>query len=150
MNSPIRSLRLARVVLPAFGLIILAALIYTTMKEGLSPHILPGLLFGLFFCLSLILLPLMSMQKQKAFYAKSNGICGRLAIDIDDEGIQFRGPLSSSKMSWPAFSKSFEDEKAFIFFQKNERTFHLVPKRFLSPEQTLTVRQFFERHVGRG
>lgn len=148
-SSPIPGLRWSRVVLPVFGLLLLAALIYTAARQGFSMRALPGLLFGIVFCLFWISLPLLSKQKQKAVYAKSKGLHGRLAIEIDDDGIQFQGPLSSAKTGWPYFSKFFDDDKTFIFYQDNEQIFHMLPKRFLSPEQVVEFRKFFERHVGR-
>ncbi len=47
-----------------------------------------------------------------------------------------------------AFSRFFEDEKSFILYQ-NSRIFNLVPKRSLAPEQIKTLREYFERKIGR-
>jgi hypothetical protein len=147
-NSPVRAVRWTRVVMPIFGLVLLLSLAYTVFTQGLSPHSLPGLAFGLFFALFFILTPLMTKRKQRSLYAKSNAMDGRLVLEVDDDGIQFEGPVSEAKMSWAAFSKFFEDDKSFIYFQRNGQIFHMLPKRFLSLEQTTAVREFFERHIG--
>ncbi len=147
-SSPVRGVRWTRVVLPVFGVLLLGALIFTAFRQGITLSALPGLSFGLFFCLFLISIPIWTKQAHKRVYAKSKGLHGKLVLDVEDEGIQFRGPLSSTIMSWQNFSKFFEDDKCFIFFHTNEQVFHNLPKRCLSPEQVVAFRQFLERHVG--
>jgi hypothetical protein len=147
-NSHVRAVRWTPVVMPIFGLVLLLSLAYTLFTQGLPPpHSFPGLAFGLFFGLFFVLVPLMTKKKQKSLYAKSNAMHGRLVLEVDDNGIQFEGPLSTAKLSWAVFSKFFEDDKSFIYFQNNEQIFHMLPKRCLSLEQTAVVREFFERHI---
>jgi hypothetical protein len=70
-----------------------------------------------------------------------------LAGEVDFSGIQFGGLITSAKLAWAYFGKFFEDEKAFILYQKNQTTFHMVPKRALSADQVVSFRQYLEQNV---
>ena len=131
-HSSVRMVRWTRLVLPSFGAFLLAFLIYGLWTQGFSVRVLPGLAFSLFF----LFIPLLSKRKQKTLYAKSNALHGRLTLDVDDSGIQFGGPITSAKVAWAYFGKFFEDNRAFILYQKNQTTFHMVPKRALAVDQT--------------
>ena len=142
-NSSLRIVRWTRFVLPSFGALLVVFLIYGIWTQGFSVRVLPGFAFSLFF----LFVPLLSKRKQKTLYAKSNALHGRLTLDVDDSGIQFGGPITSAKVAWAYFGKFFEDERAFILYQKNQTTFHMVPKRALSTDQVSSLRQYLEQNV---
>jgi hypothetical protein len=147
-NSSSRLVRWTLYVLPAFGAFLLLDLIYLGARQGISLRQAPGFAFGLFFSLFLLSLPLQSKRTQRKLYAKSTSMHGPLSLDVDDEGIQFRGQTFSSNVSWDHFGKFFEDDKGFVLYQKNERIFNIVPKRELTTEQTTALRHYFELHLG--
>jgi hypothetical protein len=143
-NSSVPMVRWTRVVLPCFGALLVEFLIRATLTQGLSSmRMLPGLAFSLFF----LSVPLLNRRKQKQLNAKSNAVHGRLTLDVDDSGMQFGGPITSAKVAWAYFGKFFEDEKAFVMYQKNEAIFHMVPKRALSVDQVTNFRNYLEQCV---
>ena len=135
--------RWTRFVLPCFGALLLAFLIHGLLTQGFSVRVLPGMAFTLF----LLSIPFLTKRKQRTLYAKSNALHGRLTLDVDDSGIQFGGPITSAKVAWAYFGKFFEDERVFILYQKNQMTFHMVPKRVLSADQVASFRQHLEQNL---
>ena len=142
-HSSVRMVRWTRFVMPCLGALGLAFLIHGLWTQGFSVRVLPGLAFSLFF----LFIPLLSKRNQKTLYAKSNALHGRLTLDLDDSGIQFGGPITSAKVAWAYFGKFFEDKRAFILYQKNQTTFHMVPKRALTVNQVISFRQYLEQNV---
>jgi YcxB-like protein len=118
-------------------------LVHGIATQGFSVSVLPGMAISLFF----LLIPFLSIRKQKTLYAKSNALHGRLTLDVDDSGIQFGGPITSAKVAWAYFGKFFEDERAFVLYQENETIFNMVPKRALSADQVAGLRQYLEQNV---
>jgi len=92
-------------------------------------------------------IPLWSKRAQKNHYTKSNALHGRLTLDVDDSGIHFGGPITSAQVAWAYFGKFFEDERAFVLYQKNQAIFHMVPKRALSADQVAGFRQYLQQNV---
>jgi YcxB-like protein len=142
-NSSIRVVRWTRFVLPSLGAFLALFLIRGILTQGFSVSLLPGMAFSLFF----LLVPFLSRRQQKIQYAKSNALHGRLTLDVDDSGIQFGGPITSARVAWAYFGKFFEDERVFVLYQKNQATFHMVPKRALSVEKVAGFRQYLEQNV---
>jgi YcxB-like protein len=142
-NSSVRMVRWTRFVLPSFGAFLAVFLIHGILTQGFSVSVLPGMAFSLFF----LLIPFLSLRKQKTLYAKSNALHGRLTLDVDDSGIQFGGPITSAKVAWAYFGKFFEDERVFVLYQKNQTIFNMVPKRALSADQVADLRQYLEQNV---
>jgi len=99
--------------------------------------------FSLFF----LFIPLWSKRTQINRYAKSNALHGRLTLDVDDSGIQFGGPITTAHVAWTYFGKFFEDERAFVLYQKNQAIFHMVPKRALSADQVAGFRQYLQQNI---
>jgi YcxB-like protein len=142
-NSSVGMVRWTRYFLPCLGALLVLFLIHTTLTQGFSAGMLSGLAFSLFF----LSIPFLSRRKQKTLYATSNALHGRLRLDVDDSGIQFGGPITSSRVAWAFFGKFFEDERAFVLYQKNEAIFHMVPKRALSGDQVTSFREYLQQHV---
>ncbi len=113
------------------------------IDAGFSASVLPGMVFALFF----LSIPLWNKRSQRNHYAKSNALHGRLTLDVDDSGIHFGGPITSAQVAWAYFGKFFEDEKAFVLYQNNQATFHMVPKRALSADQVAGFRQYLQQNV---
>jgi hypothetical protein len=143
IKSSIRMVRWTRFVLPSLGALLVVSLILGIFTQGFSVRMLPGLALGLFF----LFIPCLSKRKQKAVYAKSNALHGRLTLDVDDSGIQFVGPITSAKVAWTYFGKFFEDETVFVLYQKNQTIFHPIPKRALSADQVVRFRQYLEYKI---
>lgn len=142
-NSSVRLVRWTRFVLPSFGALLAVFLVYSILTQGFSVSVLPGTVFSLLF----MLIPFLSIRKQKMIYAKSNALHGKLTLDVDDSGIQFGGPITSAKVAWAYFGKFFEDERGFVLYQKNETIINMVPKRALSADQVASLRQYLEQNV---
>lgn len=142
-NSSVRLIRWNPLVLPLFGVLLLIFLIHGTAAQGFSVRLIPGLAVCLFF----ISVPLLNRRTQRKLYAKSPSVHGRISLDANDDGMQFRGHTFCSKVSWSHFGKFFEDDKVFVLYQQNQQIFNTVPKRSLSPEQVTTLRQYLERNI---
>lgn len=142
-NSSLRIVRWTRFVLPSLGALMVVFLIYGILTQGFSVRLVPGLAFGLYF----LYIPFLIKRKQKALYAKSNAIHGRLTLDVDESGIQFGGPITSAKLAWAYFGKLFEDERVFVLYQKSQTIFHMIPKRALSADEVTALRQYLEQNV---
>jgi hypothetical protein len=142
-NSSVRLIRWTRFVLPSLGAILAVFLVHVLVTQGFSVRVVPGMAFSLFF----LLIPFLSIRKQKTLYAKSNALHGRLTPDVDDSAIQFGGPITSARVAWAYFGKFFEDESAFVLHQKNGMIFNMVPKRALSADQVRDLRQYLEQNV---
>jgi hypothetical protein len=142
-NSSVRMVRWTPFVLPCFGALLVVFLVYFILTQGFSVNMLPGMGFALFF----LSVPLWSKRLQKNHYAKSNAMHGRLTLDVDDSGIHFAGPITSSQIVWAYFGRFFEDERVFVLCQKNEAIFHMVPKRALSADQVAGFRLHLQQNV---
>jgi len=142
-NSPVRLVRWTRVVLPLFGVALLAFLIYAVAQRGFSWRAVPGLGF----CLLFIALPFLNRRTQQNLYAKAAAMHGRLSLGVDEDGLRFQGSTFSSQVGWSNFRKFFEDESSFVFYQ-NQLVFNIVPKRSLAPDQITALRGFLERKIG--
>src|SRR6266699_1010816 len=115
-------IRWTPIVLPCFGALLAGFLVYSTLTQGFSLRMPPGLAFSLFF----LFIPLLSKRTQKDLYAKS---------------------ITSAQVAWTYFGKFFEDERAFVLYQKNQTIFHPIPKRALSADQVVRFRQYLEPNV---
>jgi len=142
-KSAIRGVRWTLFVLPTFGMLLLINLVYFAVRQGFSIRLVPG--FAI--CLGFLSIPLLSRREQTKVYAKSNALHGKLSLDVDDRGLRFLGPTSSSDVTWEHFGRFLEDDKVFILYQKSDRIFNILPKRDLSPEQMAEFRQLSEQHL---
>lgn len=61
----------------------------------------------------------------------------------DDDGLIVRGPDGESKSRWPAFTCYREDQHAFLLYFHSS-LFMLLPKRGLSDEQVVPLRDFLD------
>jgi hypothetical protein len=65
---------------------------------------------------------------------------------IADEGVEIQSEVSSSRLRWEAFTKFREDRKVFLLYtQKSSAQF--IPKRILSAEQIVDLREIMNKHV---
>lgn len=144
-KSAIRGVRWTLLVLPTFGMLLLLDLVYFAVRQGFSIRFIPGFAICSFF----LSIPLLSRREQTKVYAKSITLHGKLSLDVDDRGLRFLGPTSSSDITWEHFGRFLEDDKVFILYQKGDRIFNILPKRGLNPEQIAEFRQLSERHVSK-
>lgn len=142
-SSSRRLVRWNRVVIPGFGLVLLAFLASVIVRQGFSIQLAPGMAIVSFF----LLIPLLNKRTQKKLYARSNGLHGRLTLDVDEDGMQFGGPINSAKVAWAYFGKYFEDERVFVLYARNRVIFHIIPKRELSPEQVVELREYLQGNI---
>jgi hypothetical protein len=130
--------------MPAFGLVLLLFIIPAAFKRGFSTNLLPGLVVPLL----ALSYPLLIRRNIHKVYASSANLRGPRSLDADDAGLRFRGTTFSSQVSWPHFSRFFDDKDSFVLFQ-SPRVFNIIPKRQLSPEQIAGLRELFTRHINR-
>lgn len=142
-GSLVRMIRWTPLVIPAFGALLALFLIYGALTQGASVKFVPGAIFSLLF----LSIPFLSRHRQKTSYANSNSLHGNLALDIDDSGIQFGGPVTSARVDWAYFNKFLEDDRTFVLYAKNQSVFNIVPKRALSRAQVVRFRQYLEQNV---
>jgi len=143
-NSPVRLVRWTRLVLPFFGIALLAFWIQGVVQQGFSWDVIPVLAIPLFF----ISIPLVSRNTQKKLYAQTNSMHGPLSLEIDDVGLEFKGPTFTSKIEWPHFRKFFEDDQSFVIYA-DSGVFNVIPKRGLSSEQITDLREYFARKLSK-
>ena len=131
---------------PWFGLLLLAFIVQAGVKRGFTTNFIPGLAVPLF-CL---VLPFTTKRSVRNSYAKSANMHGPLTLDVDEDGLSFRGRTFASKVSWDHFASFYEDKKSFVISQRGQTVFNILPKRCLSPEQISTLRDFLSRHMNTG
>jgi hypothetical protein len=61
------------------------------------------------------------------------------AVDLNETGVAFAGPVSQTRWTWPAFIKFVEGEKVFLI-HLSPCAFVIFPKRLLTNEQVEQVR----------
>ncbi len=79
-------------------------------------------------------------------YRKNASLFSDIAVDIGDEGVHVLTPNSESTVPWPRYHKWLESEKVFLIYM-GERTFNIIPKRILGPEQQEELRGLLQRHL---
>jgi hypothetical protein len=128
--------------MPAFGLILLGWILYTGFTQGFSTSLAPGLIVPIF----LVSLLFTRNQTLRKAYAKAANMHGKLALDVNDDGLHFQGATFNSHVTWEHYSSFCEDQASFLFFQSNS-IFNIVPKRQLSAEQAAALRELLRRHI---
>jgi len=134
--------RVALVVLPWLGLVILMCVIWFGITQGFSWIFLTGIAVGLF----MLSTPFLAMANLHKSYIANPSLRGPLSLDVDDAGLHFRGPTFESQVSWVHFSRFREDQSSFVVFQ-GPKVFNMIPKRQLSPDQIAALRDCFTRHI---
>ena len=128
---------------PWLGLFLLVFIGQAVWKRGFSTNFIPGLVVPLFF----LVLPFTTRRSVRKSYAKSANMHGPLTLDVDEDGLSFRGRTFTSEVSWDHFARFYEDEKSFVISQRGQTVFNILPKRCLSPEQTSTLSDILGRHI---
>jgi hypothetical protein len=141
-NSPIRIVRWTRLLLPLFGVGLLAFLINTVAEQGFSMRFIPAFIFPLIF----ISLPFLNKNAGKKMYWKTTSLHGGLSLEASEEGLEMKGPSFASQAGWSTFCQYLEDDHAFLLYQ-NQQVFNIIPKRGLSLDQIAGLRQYFETKV---
>ena len=131
---------------PWFGLFLLVFIGQAVWKRGFSTNFIPGLVVPLFF----LVLPFTTRRTVRKSYAKSANMHGPLTLDVDEDGLSFRGRTFASKVSWDHFASFYEDKKSFVVSQRGQMVFNILPKRCLSPEQTSALRDLLSRYISTG
>jgi hypothetical protein len=123
---------------------LLTFLINAVANAGFSLRMIPGLVV----CLLIISVPLLNRHGFRKAYANTPSMHGKLSLEVNDDGLRFRGQSFSSEVGWSNFIQFFEDENSFVVYQ-NVHVFNLVPKRNLSSDQVATLRTYLERALRR-
>ena len=131
---------------PWLGLFLLVFIGQAVWKRGFSTNFIPGLVVPLFF----LVLPFTTRRSVRKSYAKSANMHGPLTLDVDEDGLSFRGRTFTSEVSWDHFARFYEDEKSFVISQRGQTVFNILPKRCLSPEQTSTLRDLLSGNISVG
>ena len=94
-------------------------------------------LLGMFFLLLAWLLPRVTAWRT---------ILRTVEWSLADEGVEIQSEVSSARIRWEAFIKFREDRRVFLLYvQKGLAQF--IPKRVLSAEQVIELREIVSRHV---
>jgi len=128
---------------PWLGLFLLVFIGQAVWKRGFSTNFIPGLVVPLFF----LVLPFTTRRTVRKSYAKSANMHGPLTLDVDEDGLSFRGRTFASKVSWDHFAQFYENKQVFVICQQGQMVFNILPKRCLSPEQTSALRDLVSRHI---
>jgi YcxB-like protein len=142
-NHPSRSSRFFFRILPFWGVFLCIAIVWPALKQWHSWNQLPILLLGLV----LLSMPLLMKLAQRRAYRRAASIHGRLTMAVGESGLSFSGSTFSSHLEWNFFPRFVEDDKVFVLWQGN-RTFNVIPKRQLAPEQISELRAAFTRNIG--
>jgi YcxB-like protein len=139
------------------GLVFIGMFVNNVARYGYTPGQLPILLPALVTLLPYILLQtvlLGSIRKvAKKQYWQTPWLRERLAMDINEEGLQFTGQSVSMKITWSECTKFSEDRRVFIIHQRNPQrfqqpfVFHIVPKRSLSRDQIDGLRRYLQTKI---
>src|SRR5215471_6743634 len=95
------SARWSRAAVPWIGLMVLVGIAYKGITEGFAWNFLPGTGLGLLF----LSLPVITKWSIHNAYARSTNVNGRISLDVDDQGVRFQGPTSSTQAAWAHFSR---------------------------------------------
>jgi hypothetical protein len=128
-------------VIPGFGAVLLAIMIFLVATRGLKSN-MPGLVVAV----TLLLFPLITKRNIHRAYKVSTNIRGTLSVEADRDGVSFQGPTFSSRLAWGHYSRFLEDNHTFLLFQ-NPKIFNVVPKRGLTPEQIAELHELFSTQI---
>lgn len=128
--------------IPWFGFFLLGLIGYYAVTQGVSWNFLPGAAFALF----MVSAPVLTKGTIRKVYLKSPNLHGALSLDLDDDGVHFRGATFDSRVKWEYFLSFFEDQDSFVMFT-SARVFNIIPKRNLTPEQLVGVRDQLSSHI---
>ncbi len=79
-------------------------------------------------------------------YRRNAGVFGDIRVDISDEGVHVVTSNSESTVPWARYGRWIESNKVFLLYM-GERTFNIIPKRVLSPEQQEFLRGLLKREI---
>jgi hypothetical protein len=106
--------------------------------------ILSGLLVGLNILSDRVLLP----RRAERFLAQQKSIQGDISIGWDDEGLAFIATAAQSRTAWGDYFKWLENDAVLVLFQ-SENMLNILPKRCLSEDQIVDVRERLTATLGR-
>jgi hypothetical protein len=143
-NHPRTFTRVLYRILPYWGLLVGLAVVWVMFGRGFYWDNLMILPLG--FAVFALGRPLLFKRAVKAAYRKTRSLHGPRSTAVDEQGISFEGPDFSSQLKWPFFLKFAEDEKSFVMYQTNQM-FFLIPKRQLSQQESLDIREALVHHI---
>ncbi len=79
-------------------------------------------------------------------YRKNAGLFSDIAVDIAADGVHIVTPHSESTVPWSRYRSWLESKKVFLLYM-GERTFNIIPKRVLTPEQQDGLRKLLQENV---
>jgi hypothetical protein len=114
-------------------------------RKTIWPSALGGFVIGLA-VLALILLAnrLYAVRYARRNFAQQRNLADEYRIAWDDRGFESMSERGSIKQGWPEFHRWLENDALFMLFL-SERLYVGIPKRALSPEQSVSLRGHLER-----
>lgn len=79
-------------------------------------------------------------------YRRNAGLFGDIVVNISDEGVHIMTSNSESTVPWSRYQRWLESDKVFLLYM-GERTFNIIPKRVIAPEQQETLRVVLQRKI---
>jgi hypothetical protein len=85
--------------------------------------------------LSFLLIP----RRSRKLFQQQRTLARDFDVEWTDQHLAFQSDISSSTIAWPDYYKWREGRDTFLFYL-NERLNHFLPKRALTPEQIIDLR----------
>lgn len=79
-------------------------------------------------------------------YRRNASLFSDIGVDVTDEGLRIVTPHSDATVKWSRYQRWVESDKVFLLYMA-VRTFNIIPKRVLTPEQQSSLRAILERNL---
>jgi len=143
-KHPKLTTRLLFRILPFWGLLLFLGVAWPVFQRGFVWN--TSLMLPLAFAVLAVASPFLLRLAYKRIYRQNTALQGKRSVAVDESGLSFTGPAFSSHLDWKMFQRFVEDDKTFILYQSNQIV-HPIPKRELSQDQLLELREAFTRNI---
>jgi hypothetical protein len=128
-------------IIPLWAVIMIEFTLSSTLHTPRSYGWASGLIGGM---LSLIFL----LRRSSASMAKQPGALAPMKFEFSAYGITADFENGTNKAMW-SLVKGTRETAPYFFIEMQRRSFHLIPKRLLTEEQTSRLREILRAHISK-
>ena len=96
-----------------------------------------------------ILLWVLPRRLAREQFRKQPAARGQTTVILDDSGAHWRWDGGSAHWEWKSYLRFLESKHHFLLYT-SPYSFHIVPKRAITPQQIFEVRAILEQHLAVG
>ncbi|MGC2696972.1 MAG: YcxB family protein [Candidatus Angelobacter sp.] len=143
-KAPKLGTRLLFRILPFWGVLLFLGVAWPVFRKGfiLKTEMLVPFSFAVL-CLGS---PLLLKRAYQKAYRRNPSYQGKRSLILNENGLALSGDTFSSQLKWEHFIRFVEDEKVLLLYQGSQ-VVQIVPKRQLSQEEILELKEAFTRHI---